>query len=57
MFFMPMFFNEIIWIYILAAIVPAIFLLKYIYQHDTIEKEPPQLLFALILCFAWFCGI
>ncbi|MDO4338695.1 MAG: PrsW family intramembrane metalloprotease [Eubacteriales bacterium] len=48
-FFMPMVFNEIIWIYILAAIIPAIFLLRYIYKCDTVEKEPPQLLGSLIL--------
>lgn len=48
-FFMPMAFNRINWIYILAAIIPAVFLLRYIYKHDTIEKEPPQLLWSLIL--------
>ena len=36
-------------VYILAAVLPAIILLRYIYRHDTIEKEPPGLLFVLIL--------
>lgn len=50
-FFMPILpFGEIIVFYILAAIIPAIFLLKYIYKHDTVEKEPPYLLWSLILC-------
>ena len=31
-------------VYILAAILPAIFLLRFIYRHDTVEKEPPGLL-------------
>lgn len=49
-FFMPMTFNYIIFIYILAAILPAVFLLRYVYKQDTIEKEPPRLLWSLILC-------
>ena len=36
-------------IYILAAIVPAIYLMRYIYKKDTIEKEPAALLWKLIL--------
>lgn len=51
-FYMPIAFNKIIFIYILAAIIPAIFLMRYIYKHDTIEKEPPGLLWSLV-----FCGI
>lgn len=39
-------------VYILAAILPAIFLLRFIYRHDTVEKEPPGLL-ALLLLMAW----
>lgn len=39
----------IIWIYILAAVLPAFFLLRYIYREDTIEKEPPSLLISLLL--------
>ena len=33
-----------------AAVVPAIVLLVKIYQADCQEKEPPQLLYSLILC-------
>lgn len=47
---MPTPFGGIIKFYILAAIIPAILLLRYIYKHDTIEKEPPHLLLSLILC-------
>jgi len=36
-------------VYILAAVLPAIILLRYIYKHDTIEKEPPGLLLMLLL--------
>ncbi|MBQ7680949.1 MAG: PrsW family intramembrane metalloprotease, partial [Oscillibacter sp.] len=36
-------------IYILAALLPAVFLLHYIYCHDTIEPEPPGLLLLLVL--------
>ena len=36
-------------VYILAAVLPAAFLLRYIYRHDTIEKEPPGLLVLLLL--------
>ncbi len=36
-------------IYILAALLPAAFLLHYIYCHDTVEPEPPGLLFLLLL--------
>ena len=39
----------IVAIYIAAAVVPAIFLMKYIYSKDTIEKEPPMLLLSLVL--------
>lgn len=50
-FFMPIIpFSKILIIYILVAIVPALFLLRYIYKQDTIEKEPPSLLWSLILC-------
>lgn len=38
-----------IWIvYILAAVLPAALLLRYIYRQDTVEKEPPGLLLALL---------
>lgn len=36
-------------VYILAAVLPAAFLLRYIYRHDTVEKEPPGLLVLLLL--------
>lgn len=35
-------------VYILAAVLPAIILLRYIYKHDTVEKEPPGLLLTLL---------
>ena len=35
--------------YILVAILPAAFLLRYIYRRDTIEKEPGSLLLLLIV--------
>ena len=36
-------------IYILAAVLPAVILLRYIYRTDTVEKEPPGLLVLLLL--------
>lgn len=36
-------------IYIGAAVLPAIILLRYVYRHDKIEKEPPFLLLMLLL--------
>lgn len=36
-------------IYTIAAVLPAIVLLRYIYRHDHIEKEPPVLLMQLLL--------
>lgn len=47
LFFFPT--PNIFWIYILAALLPAAFLLHYIYKKDTIEKEPPALLGKLLL--------
>ena len=46
---MPLFFFAmpgfyILAVYILAAVLPAWFLLRYIYRHDTVEKEPAGLL-------------
>ncbi len=35
-------------IYLAAAIAPAAFLLRFIYQNDTIEKEPGRLLVSLL---------
>lgn len=46
-FVLPM--LSVIAIYVLAAVVPAIFLMRYIYRQDTIEKEPPMLLLSLVL--------
>jgi RsiW-degrading membrane proteinase PrsW (M82 family) len=36
-------------VYITAALLPAVFLMRYIYRQDKVEKEPPGLLFSLIL--------
>ena len=36
-------------IYILAAVLPAFFLMRYVYKQDTIEKEPPHLLGSLVI--------
>lgn len=38
----------IVIIYLLAALLPALFLMRYIYRKDTIEKEPRGLLTALV---------
>lgn len=35
-------------IYVLAAVVPAILLMRYVYKQDRIEKEPPWLLGSLV---------
>jgi RsiW-degrading membrane proteinase PrsW (M82 family) len=47
-FFFPIF-NSVILLYLFAAIIPAIFLLRYIYKMDRIDKESPQLLISLLL--------
>ncbi|NCB51328.1 MAG: PrsW family intramembrane metalloprotease [Clostridia bacterium] len=39
----------VIAIYILAAVLPALFLMRYIYYEDTVEKEPRELLIRLVL--------
>lgn len=36
-------------IYVLAAVFPALFLMRYIYHKDTMEREPPELLKGLVL--------
>lgn len=46
LFLMP--FDTILWIYILAAVLPAIFLMIYVYNQDSIEKEPASLLWACV---------
>ena len=35
--------------HILAAVLPSVYLLRYIYRHDTVEPEPPGLLCKLLL--------
>jgi len=35
-------------VYILAAVLPAYFLMRYIYRMDTVEKESPTLLLSLV---------
>ena len=32
---------SILAIYVLAAVLPAVFLMRYVYRKDTVEKEPP----------------
>ena len=39
----------ILTVYVLAAVLPAVFLMRYVYQKDTTEKEPPALLASLVL--------
>lgn len=46
-FIMPM--LPLLAVYILAAVLPAVLLLRYIYLRDTVEKEPPGLLLTLLL--------
>lgn len=36
-------------VYVVAAVLPAAILLRYIYRHDTVEKEPVGLLLSLLL--------
>ena len=36
-------------IYGAAALLPAIYLMRYIYRKDTVEKEPPMLLMSLLI--------
>ena len=52
MFFFAPFFAVpalyILGIYVLAAVLPAVFLLRYIYREDTVEPEPPLLLIRLL---------
>lgn len=35
-------------LYVLAAILPAVFLLIYVYRHDKVEREPAALLLSLL---------
>ncbi len=45
-------------IYLAAALLPAIILLRYVYRLDTIEKEPAGLLFSLLVmgCLSALCS-
>lgn len=36
-------------IYVLAAVIPAVLLMRYVYKKDRIEREPPWLLGSLVL--------
>jgi RsiW-degrading membrane proteinase PrsW (M82 family) len=45
-FLMPM--MWILGVYVLAAVLPAAFLMRYIYRQDKIEPEPPALLGSLV---------
>ena len=40
--------QPILLVYVLAAVLPTVFLLGYIYRHDTVEKEPIGLLLELL---------
>ncbi|MBQ9458740.1 MAG: PrsW family intramembrane metalloprotease, partial [Oscillospiraceae bacterium] len=37
-------------VYLVAALLPAFLLLRYVYRHDAIEKEPAGLLASLLVC-------
>ena len=39
----------ILTVYVLAAVLPAVFLMRSVYQKDTTEKEPPALLASRVL--------
>ena len=41
--------TVIVAVYVLAAVLPAFFLLQYIYRQDQVEKEPAGLLVSLLL--------
>ena len=45
-------------VYFLSAVLPACFLLRYVYRHDTVEKEPLPLLLSLLGmgCLAALCS-
>ena len=52
MFYFPLFWASPVFylmaIYVLAAVLPAIFLMRYVYKQDRIEHEPIPLLVSLI---------
>ena len=45
-------------VYLAAALVPALWLMNYVYKHDTVEKEPSRLLWSLLLagCLSALCA-
>lgn len=52
LFFAPLFsfsLNSILAVYVLAAVLPAFFLMRYVYRQDRIEREPWSLLGRLVL--------
>ena len=57
-FYFPLLSLLPILIYLAAALLPAFFLLRYVYRHDTVEKEPKDLLVTLLLmgCLAALCS-
>ena len=53
-----MFYSPLLWaspvfylmaIYLLAAVLPAVFLMGYVYKQDKIEREPPSLMIKLVV--------
>lgn len=53
-----MFYSPLLWaspvfylmaIYVLAAVLPAVFLMGYVYKQDKIEREPPSLMIKLLV--------
>lgn len=53
-----MFYSPLLWaspvfylmaIYVLAAVLPAVFLMGYVYKQDKIEREPPALMIKLVV--------
>jgi len=57
-FFFPLLSLLPVLIYLAAALLPAFLLLRYVYRHDTIEKEPRDLLVTLLLmgCLSALCS-
>ena len=52
MFYFPLFWASPVFylmaVYVLAAVLPAVFLMRYVYKQDEIEREPTHLLVSLI---------
>ena len=57
MFYFPLFWVSPVFylmaIYVLAAVLPAVFLMRYVYKQDKIEREPIPLLVGLIGMGIW----